>query len=251
MTKPATQKDSSNSKRIDKLVTELKKRDDEIVELKNSFEARLLTVEKTLRDEIEILKSQIESLTTADTPSDPAAPKIEHDLLVIGDSIARDVDGETVNPGGETEVEFLPGARPVDVMERFRELSKTDTYKRIIVHVGSNMIPTYSREYVADRIVECMESIRELAPDSKIAFSAILPKVGDYLLAGIDAVNSRVMLSGQTGPPRKRYGHIDHSRYMTDFRGLVNPRLFKNDAIHPSEAGIVAFNKSLKCIMSV
>lgn len=250
MPKPAAQKESSNAKRIDALETELKKRDDEIIQLNNSFEIRLKTVEKTLLDEIATLKSKIDTLTTADAAPDLDVPKIEHDLLVIGDSIARDVESETVNPGGETDVEFLPGARPADVMERFRELSKTESYKRIAVHVGSNMIPAYSRSYVADRIVECMEMIRELSPDSKIAFSCILPKVGDHLLAGIDEINFRVTRSGRTGPPSKRYGFIDHSRHLTDSRGRVNPLFFKQDGIHLSQSGIAAFNQSLKGVIA-
>lgn len=239
-------------KRVETLERALKSKDGEI----ETLSAKLRDVEKSFADEIKQrdvviteLSSKIDNLvqSTATDSNDTEQEKQEHDLLIIGDSIIRHVDGNAVNPGGETTVECLPGARTDEVIDKFRELSKVNSYKKIVVHVGSNMIPKFTRQHTADKIVECLETVRKLSPNSKLAYSFILPKEGDHLLDGIDEVNYRVARSGSVGPPRTRYGFVNHRNYFLD-HGLVDCRLLNNDSIHPSGPGIRALERSLKSI---
>lgn len=251
MPKSPVQRENAIRRRLDNLELQLQLKDDELAKL-----------DKTLHDEIakrdviiSDLNSKIDSLISAndlmDTPQLENVEKVEHDLLLIGDSIVRHVDSESINPGGDTEVKCLPGARPDDVVNEFRKMSQHNSYKRIIVHVGSNLIPKFSRSYTAAKVTECLEMVKELSPQSRIAFSPILPKDGDHLLAGIDEVNHRVIQSGQTGPIRTRFGFANHARCMQDNLGHVDPGLFVDDGIHLSRRGIKAFEYSLKGLVSM
>ena len=254
----------------DILKRSLKKKDVEITDLKQSIK----TAEQTFASEIKQrdmiitdLFSKIDGLSnlqptadgdSASTPDAETAvvvdvsekpPIIEHDLLVIGDSILRDVDTNVINPGGDTTMKCLPGARPEDVINEFRRISETDSYQRIIVHVGSNLIPKFSTSYVSAKVVECMESIKKLSPRSKIAFSQILPKEGNHLVSGISSINNQVRKSGICGPPRTRFGSVIHGQFFCDWWGNVNPHLFAGDGIHLNAKGKLQLAKSMNNLM--
>lgn len=246
---------STLSDRLDQLERIVGEKDNEIAELREKTDS---LVEKIRRQDgvIADLHSKLEdasnndpvALSLADIPV--TQPKDECDLLVIGDSIVRDLNPSTINPGGVTEIKCLPGARPVDVASEFRKMTNLNTYKRILVHVGTNLVPKYSPSYVADEIVRCMETIRELSPNSKIAFSHLLPKENNALLPGIDFINGRVSSSGSSGPPRTRFGFNTHAAHFTDRFRRVDPSLFKSDGIHLSNFGVKAFNNSVKVMVS-
>lgn len=222
------------------------------MDMEHRFRKELASLEISLLDEIKqrdaIIKSLkmkfVESSTNDNAPSyaDVASTnvkKVEHDLLVIGDSLIKHLDGEVINPGGETTIACHPGARPDKIASEFRQLAAKNTYKKIIVHVGSNLIPRYSTTFVADKIVACMEVVKQLAPKAKIAFSTVLPKWSNRLLPGIDEVNRRAIGSGRA----VGYGYVDHCRFMTNRRG-VDPSLFWKDGIHLSDKGKAAFHAS-------
>ena len=244
---------SALSARLDQLERIVGEKDDEIAELRDKADS---LSEKIRRQDSVIaeLHTKLEHVSI-DAPdaiieTPVTQPKAECDLLVIGDSIVRDVDPAIINPGGHTEIKCLPGARPNDVVSEFRKLSNLNTYKRILVHVGTNLVPKYSPSYVADKIVHCMETIRELSPNSKIAFSHLLPKESNALLPGIDSINVQVSSSGRSGPARTRFGFNPHAAHFTDRYGRVDRSLFKHDGIHLSNSGVKAFNNSIKAMVS-
>ena len=218
---------------------ELKKRDENISELFSKISEltnKFPPLDATVSDESEDIE---ESLPVE-------AEKTTRDLLIIGDSLLRNLDTNNINPGGDTQVECIGGARPVDVVDKFRAMCKTEEFKRVVVHVGTNLIPKYSRAGVADKITECLELIRQLSPKSKVAFSRLLPKEGDHLLAGINEVNGLVRRGGESGHFRSRYATICHRDFFAGRTSRVNARLFKKDGIHLSELGDRALECSLK-----
>ena len=175
----------------------------------------------------------------------------DHDLLVIGDSIVDSIDPKDVNANGGTTVVCVRGGLPKDIVEAFRNQIKRKRFKRIVVHVGTNMIPIYYKEYVADSIINAMFEIKKLSPDSKIAFSCILPKWNDSWLPDIDYINSRVANAGISVPPSRRFGFCNHLHRFIGVNGQVNPALFSKDGIHLSQSGSQLFNKSLKLLIDM
>ena len=103
--------------------------------------------------------------------AEPVLPEVEieeHDILIIVDSIVSSVGAEIIDPDADITVECIRGGRPEDISENFKEIVKVKHFKRVIVQLGSNLIPRFSPDFVADRI-------RKLSPDSKVTFSCILP----------------------------------------------------------------------------
>lgn len=241
------------SNRLDNFEQLLKDKDTEIQDLKrihtestNDLLGKINAQQLLIAE----LQSKLEIDSSPLDPIPPSEPKSEQDLLIIGDSIVRDVDSSVINPGSDTTIKCLPGARPDDVVAEFRELAKSTSFKRIVVHVGTNLIPKFSPAYTADKITECLEMIRELAPSSKIAYSHILPKVSDDLLYGINFVNYQVTVNGMTGPTRTRFGHVSHCNSFTNSTGRVEPSLFSKDGIHLSRKGKIQLNNSIKNLVS-
>ena len=252
-------------KRLEAVEKSLSDKDAEILSLKNSLKSNeeFFTREITKRDDaISELQGQVYSLTDAlslpvandvvvGVPDLQKPPVVERDTLLIGDSLLRDLDSEIINPGGDTTIKCLPGARPADVVDEFRRISETHSYKRIIVHVGSNLVPKFSESHVSAKVVECMESIKNLSPRSKLAFSQILPKEGDHLINQINRINNQVWRSGTCGPDRTRFGAIPHAKFFCGRWGAVDCDLFARDGVHLSPQGKLQLAKSIHSIMKV
>ena len=231
--------------RFESFEAEIKKRDERIVELEAENER--------LKEKIgEGSTVKVGEVCTEDSPVAVEAEKPTCGLLIIGDSIVDSVDVNAVAPDGDVLIECMRGATPYDIVDRFIDLRNTMNFKRIIVHVGTNLIPIFSPEYVANKIIDCMLQIKELAPRSQVAYSCLLPKFNDDFLFDINAINFRIAHSGATGPMRRRWGYVDHiPNFFANIHGRVNPNLFKDDAIHLSKSGAFAFNKSLMRLTGV
>ena len=210
---------------------------EQISELKTNFEKSL-----------EILENKLNDLTKPDIPVPPVcyvAPKSEHDVLIIGDSIVSSVDTEMIDPEADITIDFVRGGRPIDISNRFEELTKEKSFKRVIVHVGTNLIPRFSPSYVADQVLICLERIKQLSPSSKVTFSSILPKYDSSLLHGINIINNQVMHSGKSGPIRQQFSFLSHRQNFANRFGFVNSSLFNADKLHLSLDGKLAFNLGL------
>ena len=121
-----------------------------------------------------------------------------------------------------------------------------------MVHFGTNLIPKFNPEYVANNVTECLLSIKRRAgPKCKIVYSGILPKIDVHFLGGIRFVNDRVIYAGKVGPPSVQWGYVDNMSLFMDNRGKVNPKFFKKDGIHLLPLGADVFNNSIKRLFNV
>ena len=214
---------------------------EEMAELKSNFEKNMDELKSRLD---ELLLREEENLQPPVPPV--LIPEIEdHDVLLIGDSIISAADPEVIDPDSDITIECIRGGRPADISDKFEEISKKKRFKRIIVHVGSNLAPRFSPDYVADQVLLCLERIKTLSPNSDVTFSCILPKTSNALLPGISYVNHRVAQSGKFGPARHRFNSLRHSSNFSDEHGHVIPSHFNSDGIHLSLDGALAFNLGL------
>lgn len=216
----------------------------EMVDLKSNFENSL----KILQERLDALLLKEEE--KLQPPEHEPEPEIEeHDVLIIGDSIVSVVDQETIDPDCDITVECVRGGRPKDISSKFEEISRTSRFKRVVVHVGTNLIPRFSPDYVADQILLCLEKIRKLSPNSVVSFSCILPRTHLSYLGGISYINRRVANAGQYGPARFRFGSLCHSSNFMDKNGQVLTSHFRNDRLHLSLDGALAFNLGLNFLI--
>ena len=101
---------------------------------------------------------------------------------------------------------------------------------------------------MANEILKCIEKMKKLAPQSKVTFSCILPKSHISLLGPISYINRRVASAGMDGPARLRFDSLGHaSNFMENGKVLISH--FKNDRIHLSLDGALAFNLGLNYII--
>ena len=249
--------------RLKKVEDELERKETRIQDLETyinqRFESEAIVKEelrqkdeliKRLSAEREIVDNNIDSpfnLPPADWSE--AVDKTHHDLLILGDSIIRHCDTDKILPGKNSVVSCHPGARTEKIASEMEKISLKSTFDQIIVHCGINSIPQHSPEYVSDKIVELMETVRQLAPKSKIAFSGLLPKVGPCFLPGINKINNAVFNAGRN--KHTHFEFIQHRDFIVDNRGLVDRSLFsKSDGIHLSVKGIQALEYSYNNFLS-
>ena len=185
------------------------------------------------------------STSTVDCSSVEGKPREKIDFLIIGDSIVGSFDAQFPD-GKKGKVVSVRGASPKDVLKEFERLSLTQDFGHIIVHVGTNLIPNFSPDYVADSIIDTMLCIKKLSRNSKVAFSGLLPKCDDSWSRSIDMINGRVARAGLNVPPSMRFGYMHH--FPAFFRnGWVNfKELYKKDRIHLSLSGSKLFTSGLK-----
>ena len=177
----------------------------------------------------------------------PSKDRAEHDCLIIGDSIVDSLDPAVLNPNGGTRVVCVRGAVPSDISTAFKKEILDKTYKKVIVHVGSNLVPKFDVGYVISSVSECLLDIkRQAGAQCKVTFSSILPKMSDYYNGGIAFINDRIISAGMQGPPSVQWGFVESGFFFKDASWKVDPRLFKRDRIHLSPKGAEIFNNSVK-----
>ena len=212
---------------------------------------------KELTNEVQRLAREIHSITSV--PSDENEPQIDilnnspvsssskknhHDLLLIGDSIVKHCRGDAINPGKDTIIACHPGARSDKIAAEFKKLTENNTYDKIIVHCGINFVPQHSPTYVCDKIVDLLETVKGLAPNSKLAFSGLLPKIGPEFLPGINAINNTIFRASTN--KHSAFQFIHHRNYIVDRKGLIDSSMFsRSDGIHLSKRGVGALERSL------
>lgn len=217
----------------------------EMAELKSNFENSF----KLLQDRLDSLLLKEEQSNIIPVPDPEPEPVVEnHDVLIIGDSIVSVVDPEVVDPDCDISVVCIRGGRPKDISTKFEEISQIKTFKRIVVHVGTNLIPRFCPDFVANDILKCLEKIKKLAPQSEVTFSCILPKTHISFLGPISYINRRVASAGMDGPARLRFGSLGHACNFME-NGKVLTSHFKNDRIHLSLDGALAFNLGLNYLI--
>lgn len=104
MPKSPVQKENALRKRIESLEHRVKLQDDEVERLNTTLKCELSKRDKIIFDLNEKLDLLLSANVTSRENDEPVTepepePKTEHDLLVIGDSLVRSVNGEAINPG--------------------------------------------------------------------------------------------------------------------------------------------------------
>jgi hypothetical protein len=67
--------------------------------------------------------------------------KVHKDILLIGDSIIKHIDTKKIS-NKQTDLVCMPGARCDDILNKLAVLLKNTEYDRILLHVGTNSIPS-------------------------------------------------------------------------------------------------------------
>lgn len=234
---------------IDRLNSKIKNLETELKQFKSD---RVVVID-SLKQKIDSIETQLHELLLPASPpasaSDPppAAVKEKKDILIIGDSIVKHLDASNITTK-LTDVKCFPGARCDRILSELSALLKHYEYDHIICHVGTNYIPQHDPQYVSNRIIDFLTSVRLIAPQSKVTWSPILPKWNDSMKKGINTINNNIfnrhhMIKRMSVP-------MNHVSFLKNSVGQVNTKLFCHDGCHLSYEGVTALENSMKWHLS-
>jgi hypothetical protein len=223
---------------FDKLAATLRAEISKVVaEVKASFigelaarDARILALEEELAAQKQLLP-----------PVQPAKQVI--DVVIAGDSIVKHVDVKSELPSAQ--IICVPGAKGHAVHRAVNTLAETTTIKQLVLHFGTNNIPTdFAKacricppDAIAGDIIQTLQNIQLQHPTTKLHFSALLPKVDRAFNQGIDNINYTV----HNFCAHNDIGFVKHEDFCTDGRfkkDYFAPREWRERrALHPSEDG--------------
>jgi hypothetical protein len=227
------------------ILTELKKRDIRI----NALESEVIF----LRDALAITNCKLTSLgadvaamsASLDTaPPSSASSLPTLDTVIAGDSIVKHIDVSAIE--GKNKLICLPGARAHKVMLAVKKLSTEAHIKNLVLHVGTNSIPHNSVMQVSNELSQALMKIQLELPNTKIHYSAILPKIDLPYNRGINFVNNFLHdMCMDNG-----IGFVQHSAFCVG--GRLNKKLYapsewrEERPIHPSHEGALLMQTNIK-----
>ena len=126
----------------------------------------------------------------------------------------------------------MSGAKVRDVSSKITELNQQFNIKKIIIHVGGNNIPQDDPSKLSHKITHLLQNCQTLMPLTKIHYSAIIPRVSDSFINGINAVNENV----EHFCSENHISFIQHFQFFTKDHGM-NFKMFIADKVHPTREG--------------
>ena len=234
-----------------KFKDELKIRDDkiEVLESKNAeLESRISAIELGLKGhQSTVVEQQLpydQFDCTFPDRSDVEEARPELDLLVIGDSNVRFLKTDEINPGKSSKIDCTGGGKLHHIRENLIKQHEAYDIRNAVIHVGSNHIPTDRPIDVARKLESFLKAVKLAMPNTFLHFSAILPKLSNSYLPGINYVNEHIFNVC-------RSLHIAFIQYPGFAQnGLTNPSLFGRDRIHTNPRGQAIMSKHIKIALN-
>ena len=128
-------------------------------------------IEQSVEASIEVTPAIEPSVTI-----NPAVARERRPTLILSDSMLKYV--ESHGPGCDKFV--IPGAGCDKLFFKFLELHEKYVYEHIVIHVGINYLRWgWDGEDIAHEVANLLKSLKDIAPDTKITFSNILPMRAD------------------------------------------------------------------------
>ena len=214
----------------------------EVATLKNDLTAsnsKVAGLEATVRD----MKKATHNIASA------PAPVPAYDTVIAGDSIVKHCNVNELE--GNNKLICLPGARCFAVHRAVSAFTKTATVKNLVLHLGTNHVPLQSPAGVATEIANTLKRVQLELPNTKIFFSAILPKYDASMNPAINFINSCIRgLCRVNG-----FGYIAHGDFCT--QNIFNEKLFSpsewrwGEPVHPSHDGVKTLMRDIRQSVAV
>ena len=134
---------------------------------------------------------------TTDRPQDPndlernAIPQnsdYNKPIVIIGDSIIKNIDPRRLSKKPVRKFTY-PGKTADQISEEVMSINVNGDPAHVIVHAGTNNLPTDSAQRCAEKIVDLAKSVKLKFPNSKIAVSALTHREDLDLSAKLHDVN--------------------------------------------------------------
>ena len=177
--------------------------------------------------------------------------KVELELLVIGSSIMRDIDATKIEKRSPTKARTIciPGAKIETIMMKITELNETHNIKQIIIHGGGNNIKrdiVQNPRKLTSQITTMLQHTQHIMPDTKIHYSAVLPRTDNKLFPGIISVNRAVREYCKSHQVKfiPNYEFFRYRNINGQYHYQMDERLIRVDKVHPTHVGTSVIAKN-------
>ena len=152
---------------------------------------------------------------TASSPQDPNHPERNASplnsennkpIVIIGDSIIKNIDPRRLSKKPVRKFTY-PGKRADQISQEVTSINVSGDPAHIIVHGGTNNLPTDSAHRCAEKIVDLAKSVMLKFPNSRIAVSALTHREDLDLSANLHDVNENLKSLSESN----NFTFIDHS----------------------------------------
>ena len=134
------------------------------------------------------------------------------DVIVIGDSITKNIIGKKLSRNQTVNAFSFPAATIDDMVVFAKPIMKREP-KKIIPHVGTNNLRLYQLKKIRNKVVGFVDSIKAEHPSMDVAISSIIFRSDDQsLIPRIDEVNRRLSSFCQS----KNWDFINNSNIKKD-----------------------------------
>ena len=230
---------------------ELTKRDSRIGDLEKKIgvlEEKLDNLEEKVSDPALIERNVFERIPTDDPwEVSPSREKegFGREILLIGDSIIRDVNALEIFPDKTCVQCCMPGKGIEEVTNELEKSTKNYSFKNIVIHAGTNDIksPDQDPTQLVMDICHMLKNTKLNNPNSNVYYSALLPKYGPHFNEINTAIFSSQKIFDFTFIQHScfsQYGHIDLSLYRLSEVNRKSPA-----PLHLSRKGNVFFTRNL------
>ena len=107
------------------------------------------------------------------------------DVIVIGDSITKNIIGKKLSRNQRVDAFSFTGATIDDMVDFAKPIIKRKP-KKIILHVGTNNLRVDQRKKIKNKVVGLVDSIKEEHPPMDVAISSIIFRSDDQSLYSQD-----------------------------------------------------------------
>ncbi len=171
-------------------------------------------------------KSATIPLTSSVKPIKGKKPKV----LIIGDSMIKEIEAEKLSKTQSITKTCIPGATVVKIRDQLVAAFIEDSgYDHVIIHAGTNDLADSQQDEVIERVKEMAEKVTELSSSTKITISSIITKREPDVNNKISHINESLKSVCVT----KGWTFIDNSR--------IEIAHLKNKGIHLNKDGVKLF----------
>ena len=218
----------------------------EIDQKLSKSESRIAELEKSLNNQKNLLaqiKKQLDDFQNQSTQPPTAFPqislKIRKKLIVVGDSLVRHLDLKRICPNEDNLLQCIPGARIGTIRRILYKLADKYEADHIVIVVGANHHQEDSH-VLSGKARFLLKEAKELFAESKIHYSAYLPKFSDMWIPYIQDFNERMKKSCWA----IGVDFIYNSQFVIN--GAANQRLLAKDGLHLSRKGVATLGSNIK-----
>ena len=215
---------------VKKFDAEIRKRDTKIEHLEQLLESHITS--KNI--DIQVPKDDI----PIDIPTVDSNQRKHCDTLLIGDSIIKYVNIDTISQGENIHI-CVPGARADNIWSRIVEISLTHRFDSIVIHCGSNYVPHRTSDFMIHDLIDLLTAVQDLLPNTHLYYSSLLPKLNASFLPGVKRFNRRM----KEECIELGVGFITHHRFGLNYE--QDRRMICKDGVHLNYSGVATLQRSI------